>query len=126
LRRKTLYIPSVILDRTHPEPLHLQLSKRLRRAIRSGEVQGASRLPSTRVLSKLLGVSRNTVVTAYEALAADGLICSEPGSGMTISSTRTTNGMLSMNLPKLIREAQYPVRAVSLADPDGKPLSLDY
>lgn len=126
MRRKTLYIPSVVLDRTHPEPLHLQLSKRLARAIRSGEIDGASRLPSTRIMSKLLGVSRNTVITAYEVLAADGLICSEPGSGMTISSTRTTNGMLSMNLPKLIREAQYPVRTVAIADPDGNPLSLNY
>ena len=126
LRRRTLYMPSVILDRTHPEPLHLQLYKRLGRAIRSGEIGGPGRLPSTRVMSKLLGVSRNTVVIAYEALAADGLICSEPGSGMNISSTRTTNGILSMNLPKLIRDAQYPVRTVPFADPDGNPLSINY
>jgi DNA-binding GntR family transcriptional regulator len=126
LPRKTLYVPSVVLDRTHPEPLHLQLYKRLGRAIRSGETRGACRLPSTRVMSKLLGVSRNTVLAAYEALAADGLICSEPGSGMTISSTRTTNGIFSMNLPKLIRDAQYPVRIVPLADPDGNPLYLNY
>lgn len=126
MRRQTLYIPSVVLDRTHPEPLHLQLYKRLGRAIRAGEIHGASRLPSTRIMSKLLGVSRNTVITAYEALASDGLICSEPGSGMSISSTRTTNGLLSMNLPKLIREAQYPTRTVPFADPDGNPLSLNY
>jgi len=78
------------------------------------------------MLSKLLGVSRNTVLTAYEALAADGLICSEPGSGMRISSTRTTNGVLSMNLPKLIREAHYPVRTLQFNDPDGNSLYLNF
>jgi len=72
----------------------------------------------------MLGVSRNTVLTAYEALAADGLICSEPGSGMRICSTRTTNGLLSMNLPKLLRDGRYPVRKLCLADPDGNPFYL--
>lgn len=43
------------------------------------------RLPSIRQLAELLGVSKTTVVEAYDRLAADGVIASRRGSGFYVS-----------------------------------------
>ena len=44
--------------------------------IRAGRLGPAARLPSARGLAKDLRVSRNTVMLAYEQLAADGYLVS--------------------------------------------------
>jgi DNA-binding GntR family transcriptional regulator len=72
-----------------------------------------------------LGVSRNTVVAAYEDLAADDLIRGERGSGMRVngSSHRVTS---SSWLRDVVRTAKYPERVLSIADPDGNSLYLNF
>ncbi|MBP2455545.1 MocR-like pyridoxine biosynthesis transcription factor PdxR [Mycolicibacterium lutetiense] len=69
----------VELDRDSKQPLHRQLADGLRDAIRSGRLAPASRLPSTRVLSADLGVSRRLVVEAYGQLTAEGFLHSSQG-----------------------------------------------
>ncbi len=66
-------------------PLYLQLSGALERAIGSGQVPAASRLPSERQLSEAVGVSRTTVVAAYDRLREAGLIRSHRGSGTRVA-----------------------------------------
>ena len=46
-----------------------------------GRVPAGSRLPSTRVLARQLGLSRNTVALAFESLVADGYLGSRVGDG---------------------------------------------
>jgi GntR family transcriptional regulator/MocR family aminotransferase len=64
--------------------MYLQFQAALQRAILDGRLPAGSRLPSTRAAAKLFGVSRNTVITAYEMLAADDLIASAIGSGTRV------------------------------------------
>jgi DNA-binding FadR family transcriptional regulator len=64
--------------------MYMQFSAALKRAIRAGQLPAGSRLPSTRAAARLFGVSRNTVVTAYEILAADDWIESATGSGTRV------------------------------------------
>ena len=45
-----------------------------------------SKLPATREMAKLLGVSRNSVITAYENLEAEGVLYTIKGKGTFISS----------------------------------------
>src|SRR3546814_18498482 len=52
--------------------------------MRSGLV-GGSRLPATRQLANELGISRNTVLAAYEQLRAEGFIDGRVGSGSYIA-----------------------------------------
>ena len=52
------------------EPLSLQIVRQLQEAIETGSVAGGTQLPSTRLLARTLGVSRNTLLTAYDELAA--------------------------------------------------------
>ena len=59
-RQRDLFLPPIALDRTSSSPLHLQVVRQIAHAIRNGASSG-SRLPSSRVLARLLGVSRNTV-----------------------------------------------------------------
>ena len=53
-------------------PLHRQIYDALKTGIRDGKFRPGMRLPSTRALCADLGVSRNTVVSAYEQLLAEG------------------------------------------------------
>lgn len=56
------------------EPLQRQLHRRLRLAIMDGRLLPGSRLPGSRNLAEVLGISRNTVTAAYEQLAAEGFL----------------------------------------------------
>src|SRR5258706_5448733 len=57
-------------------PLYRRVYHALKTAIRAGRLGPAARLPSTRALAQDLGVSRNTVMLAYEQLAAEGYVVS--------------------------------------------------
>ena len=50
------------------------LHGQLRGAILAGRVKAGLRLPATRALADALGVSRNTVVAAYDLLLGEGYI----------------------------------------------------
>ena len=121
MRRKPLFLPPIVLDREASIPLHRQISTQIARAFRGGVDEGA-RLPSSRMLAKLLGVSRNTVLSAYDELAAAGLIRGQRGAAMIV-------GRRSAGLPdvlRLLRDAQYPSRTLTITDPDGAELYLNY
>jgi GntR family transcriptional regulator/MocR family aminotransferase len=55
-------------------PLHRQLYGQLRDLIVAGTVSPGATLPSGRMLADELGVSRNTVVAAYDQLASEGYV----------------------------------------------------
>lgn len=70
---------NLILD--SEEPIYTQIENHILSSIKNGELQRGSKLPSTRELSKLLGIGRNSVVTAYEDLESKGIITSIKGKG---------------------------------------------
>jgi GntR family transcriptional regulator/MocR family aminotransferase len=78
---------SGILDlaRDAPEPLHRQMATQIKSAIVNGRLPAQTGLPSSRVLAARLGVSRNTVLAAIEQLKAEGVLESEPGSGVRVA-----------------------------------------
>lgn len=121
-RSRHLFLPPVTLDRTVASPLHRQIRRQIESAIREGKAEGL-RLPSSRTLARLLGVSRNTVLTAYDELAADGLIQGRRGASMLVA-TRGAAG--APDLRRLLRDAQYPARTLSIGDPDGNVIDLSY
>ena len=58
---------------------------RLRQGILSGSLPAGARLPPTRALATELGVARQTVVLAYERLAAEGYVRARTGSGTFVA-----------------------------------------
>ncbi len=74
----------------------------------------------------MLGVSRNTVTAAYDALAADDWIRGERGSCMRVNTNAVVRGFRSTGLGRVIRAARYPARTISFCDPDGNPIYLNF
>jgi GntR family transcriptional regulator / MocR family aminotransferase len=65
--------------------LYEQLTRALKRGILGGHLGGGSKLPATRDLANDLGVSRNTVLTAYELLCTEQLAMARGGSGTYVA-----------------------------------------
>jgi GntR family transcriptional regulator/MocR family aminotransferase len=64
--------PFIMLDDSGA-PLYRQIYEAIRRSILSGEFAPGRKLSSSRALAAELGVSRITVVNAYEQLFAEGI-----------------------------------------------------
>jgi GntR family transcriptional regulator/MocR family aminotransferase len=79
------------IDRRRREPLQLQLYEQVRQAIISRELIAGVRLPSTRDLVEQLGLSRNTIVNAFDRLVAEGYLDSRVGSGIYVAHLPAVN-----------------------------------
>ncbi|MET4562878.1 DNA-binding transcriptional MocR family regulator [Lysinibacillus parviboronicapiens] len=71
-------------------PVYMQVRDYLKEMIKKGHLLEHQKLPSTRELSKLLSVSRNTVLTAYADLEQYGLIYAIKGRGNFIGKVETS------------------------------------
>jgi GntR family transcriptional regulator / MocR family aminotransferase len=86
-RRSIIAFEMIRLDRSAAEPLHEQLYRQIRDELKSGTfTDGASRLPSSRVLAVDLGISRLTVNLAFSKLHAEGYLLSKAGSGTFVAN----------------------------------------
>ncbi|SEK66669.1 transcriptional regulator, GntR family [Variovorax sp. YR750] len=64
-----------------------ELHRQLRGAILDGRLQPGARLPATRALAQRLGVSRNTMLAAYDLLLSEGYLLARPGAGTYVADT---------------------------------------
>jgi GntR family transcriptional regulator/MocR family aminotransferase len=62
------------------------LHEQLRVAILDGRFAAGLQLPASRALAERLGLSRNTVVAAYDLLLSEGYIVTHPGSGTFVAA----------------------------------------
>ncbi|MEO6800489.1 MAG: PLP-dependent aminotransferase family protein [Rhodanobacter sp.] len=93
-----------------------QLTRALKTAILDGSLDAGTRLPPTRLLAEELGMSRITVLSAYDQLRAEGYLQSRVGSGSYVSSLQLTP---SIQLPKagsIAAPTSYARRARLQAD----------
>lgn len=72
------------IERDAKTPIFEQICTAIREQVVSGDLTAGAKMPPTRVFSKELGVSRSTVVTAYEQLVAEGYLSGLRGSGYTV------------------------------------------
>jgi GntR family transcriptional regulator/MocR family aminotransferase len=73
--------------------LQAQVFNQIHRLIASGRLRPGTRLPGSRALSEQLGVSRNTIILAYEALTAEGYLESREGAGTYVSTALPDNSL---------------------------------
>lgn len=67
------------------KPIYIQIENHIKDSIERGLLLKNSKLPSTRELSKLLGISRNSIIMAYEDLESEGIIKTLKGKGTYIA-----------------------------------------
>lgn len=76
---------AVAIDPRSPLSLQHQLRHKLIDAMNRGVLRPGRKLPSSRQLAEQVGVSRNTVTLAYDALLAEGHLVSRPRSGIFVA-----------------------------------------
>jgi len=69
-------------------PVHQQIAEQIRGRVERGELVPGDRLPPIRALARQLGVNRDTVSTAYENLAAAGVVDARVGRGTFVRGLR--------------------------------------
>jgi GntR family transcriptional regulator/MocR family aminotransferase len=112
------------VDRLSDVPLHQQIATQIARALRRRSTEPA-RLPSSRTLAKLLGVSRNTILVAYDELTAEGLIYGSHGAGTHLVPAGGAT-VPAFDTRRLLQAAHYPAQTLPLSDPDGNRLYLNF
>ncbi|MER5448820.1 PLP-dependent aminotransferase family protein [Streptomyces sp. NPDC002764] len=76
----------VTLDRESGQRLSAQLEGQLRDAVRSGRLRAGERLPSSRELARVLGLSRGLVQDCYAQLQAEGYLVTRVGSATRVAA----------------------------------------
>jgi GntR family transcriptional regulator/MocR family aminotransferase len=92
MRTQEIFSVHVELRRGAAEPLITQIVRQIHRAILEERLTPGQRLPSSRTLAGLLGVSRPVVLEAYGILEAQELIASRPGSGTYVLDRMPRSG----------------------------------
>ncbi|HEY9132460.1 MAG TPA: PLP-dependent aminotransferase family protein [Dyella sp.] len=90
-------------SRQRQAALHAQL----RAAILDGRLKPGARLPATRELSLALGVSRNTVVAAYDLLLSEGYVVARHGAGNYVADIASRPAARLVRVPEDERLAPY-------------------
>lgn len=102
-------------------PLYNQIYEQIRARILQGELPTAAKLPSTRSLAANLGVSRNTIDTAYYQLQSEGYIDSAPKSGFYVCDITPTDYRHQPELPFVASPPSRDINISSSAPADASP-----
>lgn len=132
-RARSLRIPDIVLEKGSSVPLRSQVYAALRTEILSGRLVAGQRLPSSRVLAKYLSASRNTVLEAFERLAAEGYLVGRIGSGTRVARPRpdTYLSELPRSMPikiksfrQTVQDSLYPASTACFHDSEGNRIYL--
>ncbi len=85
--RTATTIPLALAGRHHATPAYRWLYREIRAGILDGRFQPGMKLPGTRDLASQYGLSRGTVLIAFEHLREEGYITGTVGSGTKVSAT---------------------------------------
>lgn len=120
------------IDRGEPVPLQDQLFEQLRQLIVAGTLKPNSRVVATRFLADQVGVSRTTVLLAYERLISEGYLEARPAIGTFVCSTLPEHGASRysrVEAPDVLRQASlYPpvFRSSALPHPTVPKATIDF
>lgn len=103
-------------------PIFRQIYTAIRTGVLDGRFSSGSRVPSTRTLAMDLGVSRMTVVNAYDQLFAEGYLEGRHGSG-TFVATQLPEEFLRADGPNISSAGTETKRRVIRFSREGKALS---
>ncbi|WMJ79919.1 PLP-dependent aminotransferase family protein [Clostridium sp. MB40-C1] len=76
------------INLTEAKPIYTQIHDYIKEMIKTGMLPHGSKLPSTRELGKIINVSRNSIIKAYESLEDDELVYTIKGKGTFVSHVK--------------------------------------
>jgi len=126
---------SINLVSTKKESLQKQIFESIRQQILCGRLKANTSLPSTRLLSEQLNVSRNTIVLAYDRLIAEDYICSRktigtfvnpklPESSLTIF--KNENNKVVKESADNAEQVVFKGKVQALNNPNRHKLDIDF
>ncbi len=86
--KQSLFIPLLRQDSSKTLPVYQKLFQYLKESILDGRITPGTKLPSSRQLSQQMGIARNSVLSVYEMLNAEGLTFTKAGSGTYTADLR--------------------------------------
>jgi DNA-binding GntR family transcriptional regulator len=99
----------IVLDRSGPVPLHLQLAQAMEQSIRDGTLTPGDRIENEIDLAKRLSLSRPTARQAIQALVDKGLLVRKRGIGTRVVRTQVRRSVeLTSLFDDLIAAGQTP------------------
>ena len=98
---KPLTSVQLAVDPDSQTPLHRQVYDQIREAILGRRLRPGARVPSTRMLASELGVSRNTILFAYEQLYAEGYFETRGGSATRVAERLPEDVMCVRGSPEV-------------------------
>lgn len=104
---KIPYQSFIKINRNSEVSIYMQISNQLINAIQRGFLPFGTKLPGTRMLSEMLNVHRNTIVSVYEELFSQGWVESLPNKGTFIIGKDQYQFLESRNSEKIQLE-NYP------------------
>lgn len=108
-------LSSLRIDRDASQPVSTQLCAALRELILAGGFKPGDRLPASRTLGHDLGLSRTTVIEAFDRLTAEGLIESRVGSGTFVSAALGAHRPMPVEPPIPASAAAAPALSTVMA-----------
>jgi GntR family transcriptional regulator/MocR family aminotransferase len=112
--------PFITLDEKSDAPLYRQIYETIRRSILSGGLPSGRQLPASRLLAKQLGVSRMTVVNAYEQLLAEGYLEGRAGAGTFVAAHLPEEFLQASGFERLELQEKPLTRKVILSEYGSK------
>jgi len=113
------------INRDSSVAVYQQLANQLVGLVRQGVLTPGMKLPSSRELATLIGVHRKTIVAAYNEIALQGWLVSEPKKGIYISSVlpelnpKSWAKQTSTVIAAEYEPFYYPVNAKTIAEPSA-------
>jgi len=101
--------------------MYMQITNQLINAIQRGYIPFGTKLPGTRSLSQIFEVHRNTIVSVYDELYAQGWVESRPNKGTFVigknqEKSVSFNGFDAVNLKKYPKNAGFTFKTSNILD----------
>ena len=92
--------------------------------VSEGRLPAGSRLPPVRALEHELGISKNTVQSAYDELCARGVLQAKEREGVFVAESTAPKPSAFVTHAPAARLAEQPIDRPREAEPDVLPLSM--
>jgi GntR family transcriptional regulator/MocR family aminotransferase len=89
-----LAIANMTISDSSPVPIYEQICRAIRTAVATGDLPPGTHLPTGRELAEMLNIGRNTVVTAYSRLVADGYLLTNKRRGTRVVEDTANLGLV--------------------------------